>query len=202
MNEFDPVSYLMGKAAGGGGGGEIPLCRYNFAVNWDFTNPSNSRGNSSYTSSGSSVWSLDGWQITDCTMTIAQGGIHLAGSGFGYMVEWMTNDMSSRLVGQELTLTGWVDDTIKSVTFTLDNDTGVQASVTVDGLDFYIYRNNSTTVAFNIGGILSDASNNKLIKAIKLEIGDTSTLAQSGQLLENTTPLTERIRTFQTVRYN
>lgn len=186
---------------GGGGGGGIPICRYNFAVNWDFADPSNSRGNSSYTSSGSLVWALDGWQIMDCTMTVAQGGIHMAGSGFGYMVEWMTNDMSSRLTGQELTLSGWVDNDINSITFTLDNTTGVQASVNVGGLDFYIYRNNSTTVAFNIGGILSDASN-KLIKAIKLEIGDTSTLAQSGQLLENTTPLTERIRTFQTVRYN
>lgn len=189
---------MMGVSGGDGG---IPLCRYNFAVNWDFADPSNSRGNSSYTSSGSLVWTLDGWQIMDCTMTLAQGGIHLSGSGFGYMTEGMTNDMSSRLVGQELTLTGWVDNTINSVTFTLDNTTGVQASVTVDGLDFYIYRNNSTTVTFNVGGILSNTSD-KLIKAIKLEIGDTSTLAQSGQLLENTTPLTERIRTFQTVRYN
>ena len=189
---------MMGVSGGDGG---IPLCRYNFAVNWDFANQSNSRGNSSYTSSGSLVWTLDGWQIMDCTMTVAQGGIHLSGSGFGYMTEGMTNDMSSRLVGQELTLTGWVDNTINSVTFTLDNTTGVQASVTVDGLDFYIYRNNSTTVTFNVGGILSNTSD-KLIKAIKLEIGDTSTLAQSGQLLENTTPLTERIRTFQTVRYN
>ncbi|MBO5918759.1 MAG: hypothetical protein J6Q14_08345 [Oscillospiraceae bacterium] len=185
-----------------GSGGEIPLCRYNLAVNWDFADPSNSRGNSSYTSSGSLVWALDGWQIMNGTMTVAQGGIKLSGSGFGYMTEWMTNDMSSRLVGQELTLTGWVDDTINSVTFTLDNTTGVQASVTVDGLDFYIYRNDGTTVTFNIGGNLSESSN-KLIKAIKLEIGDTSTLrSQSGRLLATTTPLTELIRTRQTVRYN
>lgn len=205
---FDPVSYLMGAASGGGGGGggDIPLCRYNFAVNWDFSNPSNSRSSPSYPSSGTGVWAIDGWQIFSGTVSIETGGIKLTGDAetFGYFAQWMTNDMSSRLNGQVLTLSGWVDDEVKSVTFTLNNTSGVQGAVSFDGLDFYVYRNDSTTVALNIGGILSDASD-KLIKAIKLEIGNTQTLAKTSdriELMETTTPLTEMIRTRQTVRYS
>ena len=72
----------------GGGGGDIPW-NDNFSVNWDFTNPVNTRGQSSYSSSNL-IYSLDGWQLQGGTLDIESGGIRLtryASSTAGYFMQ-------------------------------------------------------------------------------------------------------------------
>lgn len=104
---FDPVSYMLGKAAGGGestivsktitangtynassdnANGYDPVTvnvqpiypKTNFICNWDFTKPINNRGQSSYMSDdGTNIWSIDGWRVFNAGITLSEAGIRL-----------------------------------------------------------------------------------------------------------------------------
>lgn len=171
---------------------------YNFVCNWDFTNPSNSRQNSFYRStSTASVFAIDGWHIQNGTMTIVSDGITLQvydTTKYGYFMQRFSRYMTSALVGKQVTLTVMFDDTITNLTATFPSaNTGTNA--TSGAVKFRIY-NYGTEAAATID--IGTGTSNYVIQAVKIEVGDTQTLAvQDGndwKLIENADPVAEKVR--------
>lgn len=176
---FDPISYLMGKSSGGGGGGGAYHSAENLLCNWDFANSVNTRGQSSYSGSGV-TWATDGWLVFQGTIAVATGGIKFARYGSAEFALYQQKPESSvvqAMLGKTLTVSAMVDDSFGYQTIEITSASGNQGNVLiVDGLFFYMYRDSSTQMTFNIYTNTTD-NDDKIIKAVKLEAGSESTLA-------------------------
>jgi hypothetical protein len=152
----------------------------NLLHNWDFKQPVNLLGASSYTTSGTSIATISRWRINTGTLTVNSGYVTTTtGSIFFQM---MPEAWVKRFLGKTLTLTlEKSDGTILSGTITLPlanpevfteyyaiNSGGIAFSTTlgVSGspTHFQFFRLTNTT-----GADLS-------IKRVKLEVGSASTL--------------------------
>ncbi len=148
----------------------------NFAVNWDFSNPVNTQGGSSYSSSAK-IYSLDGWQLQGGTLTFATGGIKLArySSGTaGYFMQRFYSASTSAMVGKTFTLSCMVDGALNSKTATMPSGSSGTPGTSVSGVIFRIWNYGSElAITIDIGADMGD----HVIQAIKLEVGSTQTLA-------------------------
>ena len=171
----------------GGGGGDIPW-NDNFSVNWDFTNPVNTRGQSSYSSSNK-IYSLDGWQLQGGTLDIESGGIRLtryASSTAGYFMQRYPSAWTSAFVGIPMVVSAVVDDTLGSFTTTMTSGSGAKGGALIGGMNIRIYSY-GTEIAMTID--IGADTQTHLLKGIKLEVGSVSTLARNvgGMLVLNKT---------------
>ena len=152
--------------------------RDTLSVNWDFANPVNTRGQSSY--SGSSlIYTLDGWQLQGGILTFVQGGIKLsryAAGTAGYFMQRFKQTMTTAIVGRTITLSAMVDDVVNSATASpvpsASGDSGF--SFVCSGVQFrgYGYGNE---IAITID--IDTDTDEHVIQAIKLEAGSNQTLA-------------------------
>lgn len=171
----------------GGGGGDIPW-NDNFSVNWDFTNPVNTRGQSSYSSSNL-IYSLDGWQLQGGTLDIESGGIRLtcytSGSA-GYFMQRYSSAWTSAFVGIPMVVSAVVDNTLGSFATTMTSGSGAKGGTWIGGVSIRIY-NYGTEIAMTID--IGADTQTHLLKGIKLEVGSVSTLARDvgGVLVFNKT---------------
>ena len=160
--------------------------RPNLLDNWYFGDPVNQRGKTSYAATG---YTIDRWAASSGSVTVAIGADSItvsASSG-----SWQNINQAiaspSRLNGQTLTLSAFVETdhhivlSLKNVTTnvryeaTIKNPSGV-VSLTYEVADnfaqdsdtvrFYVYITTSTSEASSV-----------VLKAVKLELGDTQTLA-------------------------
>lgn len=163
---------------GGGGGGAYPSAE-NLLCNWEFSNAVNTRGQSSYSGSGV-TWATDGWLVYQGTASIATGGIKLARYGSASFALYQQKPVSSvveAMLGKTLTVSAMVDDSFGYQTIEITSASGNQGAVlTVGGFSFYMYRDSSTQMTFNIFTDTTD-NDDKIIKAVKVEAGSESTLA-------------------------
>ena len=173
---FDIISYTIGQATNENNSysvGENLLC------NWEFTNPVNTRGSSTYQGSGV-VWATDGWLVFQGIAVLVEGGINLSLYGnntFALYQQKPESTIVQAMLGKTFTISAMVDNDFGSQTIQITSASGNQGSVlTVGGLFFYYYRDSSTQMSFNIyTNHVED--NRQIVKAVKVEAGSEQTLA-------------------------
>ena len=151
----------------------------NILHNWDFRNPVNQRGQTSYTSNG---YSIDRWCLSGCSLAINAGvGITLTGSGaYGNAFESVEN---------------YAEYKGKTVTFAVSilDGTGVGNGAHIgiqDGINEYTvpipstgyvsvsHQISSSATKLQVEIVTSNLSGKTLqVESVKLELGSVSTLA-------------------------
>lgn len=150
--------------------------RDSFSVNWDFSNPVNTRGSQTY-DSAILIYTLDGWQLQGGSLAIVNGGITLArysSNIAGYFMQRYLQTITSTMVGKQFTLSLLVDDDLQSSTFTMPSANAGTEGVMSGGVAFRVW-NYGTEVAVTID--ISESMGTEIIRAVKLEAGTSQTLA-------------------------
>lgn len=166
--------------------GEYDLSRNpNLLHNWDFTNPVNQRGQTTYLSTSGGIQTIDRWRAdSNMKVELVSGGIKLTGQGGQYRNFRQTIENPERLAGKQVTVSlnilactgrfsssfvqgssgtsGGVIDAgftgIKKYTTTFGSESDIAGNL-------QIHIRNSTTPDVSL-----------TLASVKLEIGDVSTL--------------------------
>ena len=178
---------------------DIIIPNENLIANWNFTNPYNSRGNTYYSGSGA-VNCINGWIVQNARIDIVNGGINLSyiNQNDGWFYHVWKKSIADVIAGKTVTLSALIDNNLNSSTFTFPatNVTGAYGYMSIDTVPIYVYRVSSNDVRLSFGGPVKDYSN-RMLKAVKLELGSTQTLAtlENGVwvLNENTSQQQEQI---------
>ena len=169
-------------------GGSSSPWNEQFCVNWDFTNPINTNGQTEY-SSGDFSLTIDGWiALVNTKVKLTNQGITLgkySGSSTGFFVQAIKKDYADLMTGKVMTFSVVVDDALFSVT-----DTIVAGGLGSHGINpgfsdlffrIYHYPNSSAGVLANLLGVTVDViganASDHVLKAMKLECGTQQTLA-------------------------
>ena len=151
----------------------------NFVGNWDFANPVNTRGNNSY-SKTTEEYTINGWYLTNGKLDIESGGIRLSRrSGYtGDMYFYQRYNMYGNLfVSKNMTLSLIVDGELYTKSFVMPNANGIVSDSAIRyGVDndfAVVYYSNKILIQ----GFLRADSENHILNAIKLECGNSQTLA-------------------------
>lgn len=171
-----PIGFInaIDAISGGGGGGNSwndPIVR-----NWDFSNPLNLRGHTTYSSN---VETINGWKNTTPTTTeLVSGGIHVWQSGSGTRANWYNNFKAdnSVIIGKQLTMSVLADDELYSESAVIDSTTGQKITISIaESLEGWFTYNSDGNFAIGFYAY-GTASQDILIQAIKLEYGNIQTL--------------------------
>lgn len=165
---YDGLSSVVVNVSGGGGdvAWNEPIVR-----NWDFSNPLNTRGQQSY----SGVASINGWTcVSGTTCVIGTGGIYVRGTDTNmyYWIPINTSDYTEK----QMTISLLVDEVLVSDTVTIPSTTGEITKISASNVTLWMNRDSSTRLA--VGFYHAGGGDNSLIRAVKLEFGDTQTLAK------------------------
>ena len=157
-----------------GGGGSV--WRDSFSVNWDFSNPVNTRGQTQYRNNNL-IYTLDGWQLQGGQLDIVSGGIKLSryssGTG-GYFMQKYKQTPTAAFVGEPMIMTAIVDGVLNSFTTTMTSGSGGKGEMIVNGVTVRFY-NYGSEVALTID--IANGNEDKIIQAVKFETGSEQTLA-------------------------
>ena len=150
----------------------------NLLCNWDFTNPVNTRGNSSYSTSGA-IYTLDGWYLQAGVLNLVAGGIKLSrytsGTNAFFMQRFpsaITNAYAT--YNTPMICTAIIDGTIASFDPQLTSGQGGKGGTWINGVGVRFW-NYGSMVAFTID--INEDTGDHLIQAVKLETGTVQTLA-------------------------
>ena len=158
-----------------------PQVNESLVRNWDFTNPVNTRGNSSYSGA---VVGINAWKGTTPTKCdVVTGGIKISQISSGTRANLYNSFIiaaDNLFAGKQLTLSVVIDGVLYTSTFTgttsaNQTEINVDGGYSDDGLTLWLNRDNSAHYA--IGFYVTTNSPEYLISAMKLEYGDTQTLA-------------------------
>ena len=157
------------------------------SCNWDFSNPVNTRGSNSYSSTGSVVSSIDGWTIQDGQVELVSGGLKLTRTNinnFGFFMQRFYSNITNTMTGQVITYSALIGNEFGSETITLTSGQGGKGNGFLlghSGVRIYRYNNNEIALTIDI----YPDSPNDLIRAFKLEAGNTQTLVHNEGTSEN-----------------
>jgi hypothetical protein len=141
------------------------LSNKNLLHNWDFRNPVNQRGQSSYTASVGEIYTVDRWILRATgVLSVDISGVTITPSGSCDIVQKLENE--TILTGEIATLSVDVDGTIYSVTFEIGN-AGSGVSV-LSGCS--LFSTSGYPVLLRFTSAIA-------IRRAKLELGSVSTLA-------------------------
>lgn len=141
-------------------------CNPNLLVNWDFRNPVNQRGQTSYTGA---VYGLDMWKssVSSTVLSIVSGGIKISSGGTAVQMLQFTPDN-----GMQVTLSAKINGEIISHTFIWDQSSTYIASGTFpNGFRLAVSGTVNYVQLYNVSG-----SADAVIESAKLELGSVSTL--------------------------
>ena len=141
-------------------------CNPNLLVNWDFRDPVNQRGQTSYTGA---VYGLDMWKssVSSTVLSIVSGGIKISSGGTAVQMLQFTPDN-----GVQVTLSAKIDGEIMSHTFIWDQSSTYIASGTFpNGFRLAVSGTVNYVQLYNVSG-----SADAVIESAKLELGSVSTL--------------------------
>ena len=145
----------------------------NLLDNWYFMNPVNQRGQTTYSSNGTSVYSIDRWKIGgvpsgNWSFTLSGGGIQLsAQTAIQQVFENISWDQ------QTVTFSVLLDQTLLSGTFIWNSSNGYTEIQNFENGYRLAYSGTGTYVQiYNVS-----SAETLTLKAAKLELGDTQTLA-------------------------
>jgi hypothetical protein len=160
-------------------GSSIPYWNEPIIRNWDFANPINTRGQQSYSSN---VSTINGWRTDGSTsMKVVTDGInvqHKSGSSnTNTNMFYQQRFNFAAFVGQKLTASMLANGDLKSSTFVIPSSNGRMGDVTIDDCTFWVNRDSSTAIAVGFEIPASVDGESILIQAIKLEFGESQTLA-------------------------
>ena len=159
------ISEALTKIPTTSGGGVNP----NLLDNWYFGNPVNQRGETEYTAAG---YTVDRWKLdVGGAVTLEDGCICLKKSGT-YWGEYFSD--FDQFIG--MTLTGSVllsDGTLRTGSFVYNGSVNQAQTFFSSELGFYIQKLSNSQTQCEINSLVDNVK----IKAIKLELGDTQTLA-------------------------
>lgn len=152
----------------------------NLVVNWDFRNPVNTGGLTTYSSRPAQIMTIDKWKIGGTTVpmwtvTVVDGGLNLAvGTAISNTLNYLnTNDLD----GKTFTITLLVDNVYyKSSSFVWDSTAGyTQINNFSNGFRISYSGTSNYVQVYNLSG-----SETALVQAVKLELGSVSTLMNDG----------------------
>lgn len=149
----------------------------NLVVNWDFSNPINTRGQTSY--SGDNTPAIDGWVTFRSEMRIVTGGIVVkkTGSSGGYLIQRTKAGNVSYYSGKQMTISAIIDGELYSGTFSVPTSQGGSSGIGIPGeCTIRIYRHGSGVIEITIDASPMD-SQEHVVSAYKLEFGSNQTLA-------------------------
>ena len=159
------ISEALTKIPTTSGGGVNP----NLLDNWYFGNPVNQRGLTEYTTTG---YTVDRWKLdVGGAVTLEDGCICLKKSGT-YWGEYFAD--FDQFIG--MTLTGSVllsDGTLRTGSFVYNGSVNQAQTFFSSELGFYIQKLSNSQTQCEINSLVDNVK----IKAAKLELGDTQTLA-------------------------
>lgn len=159
------ISEALTKIPTTSGGGVNP----NLLDNWYFGRPVNQRGQTEYTTTG---YTVDRWKLdVGGAVTLEDGCICLKKSGT-YWGEYFAD--FDQFIG--MTLTGSVllsDGTLRTGSFVYNGSVNQAQTFFSSELGFYIQKLSNSQTQCEINSLVDNVK----IKAIKLELGDTQTLA-------------------------
>lgn len=159
------ISEALTKIPTTSGGGVNP----NLLDNWYFGNPVNQRGQTEYTAGG---YTIDRWKLdVGGAVTLEDGCICLKKSGT-YWGEYFAD--FDQFIG--MTLTGSVllsDGTLRTGSFVYNGSVNQAQTFFSSELGFYIQKLSNSQTQCEINSLVDNVK----IKAAKLELGDTQTLA-------------------------
>lgn len=159
------ISEALTKIPTTSGGGVNP----NLLDNWYFGNPVNQRGQTEYTTTG---YTVDRWKLdVGGAVTLEDGCICLKKSGT-YWGEYFAD--FDQFIG--MTLTGSVllsDGTLRTGSFVYNGSVNQAQTFFSSELGFYIQKLSNSQTQCEINSLVDNVK----IKAAKLELGDTQTLA-------------------------
>lgn len=159
------ISEALTKIPTTSGGGINP----NLLDNWYFGRPVNQRGQTEYTTTG---YTVDRWKLdVGGAVTLEDGCICLKKSGT-YWGEYFAD--FDQFIG--MTLTGSVllsDGTLRTGSFVYNGSVNQAQTFFSSELGFYIQKLSNSQTQCEINSLVDNVK----IKAIKLELGDTQTLA-------------------------
>ena len=138
----------------------------NHLTNWDFRNPVNQRGQTSYTGA---VYGLDMWKssVSSTVLSIVSGGIKISSGGTAVQTLQFTPDN-----GMQVTLSAKINGEIISHTFIWDQSSTYIASGTFpNGFRLAVSGTVNYVQLYNVSG-----SADAVIESAKLELGPVSTL--------------------------
>lgn len=154
----------------------------NLLNNWDFRNPLNSRGSSSYYSATSFVFAIDTWRASNgTTLSIVNGGITLsATSGAAWNNIYAFQRIKNGLQPGTYTLSALFDNNAGTVYLSRQNIGTGQVAVESSASSGIIKMTFTLTTALDENGsyFRFHVSNSARFLAIKLELGEESTLAE------------------------
>ena len=182
-----------------GGGGSVISPKPNFACNWDFTNPVNTAGQTSYSTEGNNVISvIDGWKLQAGVLNIVSGGIKLSrciSDTAGYLIQYFGSKPIEGFMSDYITLSAYVDGVGNAVSVRRsDSGDWVGGIVTlfVSGVSFRIYG--YTRAYWGLTIDIANGNEDKLIQAIKIEAGQTQTLYDANGLIEHQDAASEKMK--------
>lgn len=151
-----------------------PLC-----INWDFSNPVNTRGQSSYQNSGM-IYTLDGWQLQGGKLTLASNGVKLeryASDAMGFFMQRFKNVATSPMLNTALTLSVIIDEILYSISGQISATAASYLRMDLsDSITVRVYYYGSSgEIALTID--INNSDYEHIYKAIKLETGSQQTLA-------------------------
>ena len=157
----------------------------NLLINWDFANPVNQRGQTTYTGVGAYSYTIDRWRLRGVPSEIeivSNGVVVKKTAASGYVIFEQIIDNMSDIEGKALTMSIIIDGQLVTMTidsgwtFPADSFTRLKSvyhdlmSVSIDA-----YANKQIGVYIYIGGHAA-ANTNYTLSKIKLELGEVSTL--------------------------
>lgn len=152
--------------------------RDSLSTNWDFAHPVNTRGSVSYRSS-TMIYTIDGWQLQGGDLSFVTDGIKLEqyqSGTIGYFMQRFKSTATAAMVGKQCTLSVLVDGNLYTGTFVFSTAVGEQVRVDMMNDErCRIYRYSNAEIAVTID--ITQDTGLHTIQAIKLETGDTQTLA-------------------------
>lgn len=149
--------------------------RPNLLDNWYFADPVNQRVQTEYTGG---EYSIDRWMINNATVTVAANGIKIASAIYdNNFLQKIEPSLWSFLVGKNLTFSVLVKS-IDGTWVSASGNNQIWGSITTVGVhSFTAILTESATETHSFFSFGGEAGKHIAIEAIKLELGDTQTLA-------------------------
>ena len=164
------------------------VSKENLLINWDFTNPVNQRGQTTYTNSTSTyIYTIDRWRLKNGTVNLNVNGIEFIKTveEKRALLGQVTAEYSG-IEGNPLTFSAIINNELYTLninsgwTFPSSGSTALGNTIASENMTMYVYARNDkrVEVQFYVASTVS-INTSFTIEKCKLELGTISTLENS-----------------------
>ena len=166
---------------GGSGGTQSVDWNEPLTSNWDYAHVVNTRGQTHYANSGYGDGVINGYYLYQAVIDIISGGLQLSrytSGTMGWLIQRFNTTVTQKIIGKTITASVLIDGQIYSLTATPTSATGgigtVKQMGTTVGCTMTMQSGPELEINLPVG---ADAGS-VLVKGIKIEFGNTQTLAK------------------------